>query len=62
MIEGTPDDPWDKYRAMLDDYIEAYTHAPFQVSRDVDLFGPIMQQPPEDIAAVLLVAINRLSG
>lgn len=62
MSSAPENDPWDKYRALLDEYLEAYTHAPFQEVRDVDLFGPIMQQTPEDIASVLLVAINRLSA
>lgn len=61
-MSAPDEDPWDKYRAMLDDYIESYKHARFKELRDVDLFGPIMRQAPEDIAAVLLVAINRLSG
>lgn len=60
---SAPDgDPWDKYRAMLDEYVEAY-HEPlrFQAMRDVEVYQQLMkQQSPEDIACMLLVAINRL--
>jgi hypothetical protein len=56
------EDPWDKYRAMLDAFIASYTNPTrFQELRDVEVYHELMRQTPEDIATVLLVAINRLS-
>jgi hypothetical protein len=56
-------DPWDKYRAMLDEYIESYTDPlRFPATRDHSVYQQLMRQSPEDIACMLLVAINRLSG
>lgn len=56
--------PWDKYRAMLDEYIESYTNPlRFEALRDIEVFHQIMRErTPEEIATVLLVAINRMTG
>lgn len=56
------EDPWDSYRTMLNEFIASYTNPTrFQELRDVEVYHELMRQTPENIATVLLVAINRLS-
>lgn len=55
-------DPWDKYRAMLDTYIEAYINPmSFPAIRDIEGYQRLIKENPEDITCMLLVAINRLT-
>jgi hypothetical protein len=56
-------DPWDKYRKMLDGFIELYAN-PVRLKelRDFEVYQQLIRETPGDIACTLLVAINRLSN